>query len=132
PQYQPMMREIGLDADAVFTHPEIRIWRDITERQNCTLDATLSSGEQVRLHIKRTKSRGFHRPTRAGNDADREAAGIRLLETNGIPTTPLVGWGQVEDGRSFLITLDLAGYRAADAAVRAGLSLDRLIEPVAQ
>ena len=48
PACQPAMREIGLDADAVFTHPDIKVWRSITERENCTLEATLSNGTRVR------------------------------------------------------------------------------------
>jgi hypothetical protein len=29
PEYQPQMREVGLDADAVFDHPDIKVWRSI-------------------------------------------------------------------------------------------------------
>ena len=42
PSYQPLLREIGLDAEAVFTDPRIVVWRSITERENCTLDAGLA------------------------------------------------------------------------------------------
>src|SRR5207302_8259041 len=60
PRYQPILREIGLDAETIFTHPDIKIWRSITERENCTLDADLSDGRRIRLHIKRYHpARGF-------------------------------------------------------------------------
>lgn len=121
---QPLVRQVGIDADTVFDDPRIIVWRDIVERQNCTLDETLPDGRTVRLHIKRFKS-----PRDRGAEA--EVAGIRLLQERGIATVPLVGWGRGGGGRGFVISEDLAGYAAADKAVRDGLPLDRLIEPVA-
>ncbi len=126
PQYQPMLREIGLDAEAVFTHPDIKVWRSIPERENCTLDADLADGRHVRLHIKR------HHPARGTTTpADDEALGIRALMIERIPTVPLVGWGRLIDGRSFLITEDLAGYRDAEKLVRDGLAFEKLLQPSA-
>ncbi len=121
-----MLREIGLDAYAVFHHPDIKVWRSIRERQNCTLDADLVDGRHIRLHIKR------HAPTRsAQTPADEEAQGIRALEDHNIPTAPLVGWGRVPDGQSFLITEDLAGYRDAEKLVKAGLAFEAILKPTA-
>src|SRR5688572_22360427 len=99
PRYQPLMREIGLDAEAVFSHPDINVWRSIPDRENCTLDATLD-GREIRLHIKRY---------RAGskNAAEAEVSGIQLLNSHQIPTVQLVGWGKLADGRSFVISEDL-------------------------
>ena len=37
--WQPVMRQLGLDAETVFTHPDIRGWRKLADRENCTLDA---------------------------------------------------------------------------------------------
>jgi hypothetical protein len=108
PRYQPLMRQIGLDADAVFSHPDIKVWRSIPERENCTLDATLD-GREIRLHIKR-----YNATRRSLTPADEEAQGIGLLKERQIPTVPLVGWGKVADGRSFVITEDLTDFRAAD------------------
>src|SRR5215213_3149294 len=93
PSYQPLMREIGLDADAVFEHPDIKVWRSIPERENATLDARWQ-GKPIRLHIKRYRGAG----------ADEEARAIRLLNDAQVPTIPLVGWGAIADGRSFVIT----------------------------
>src|SRR5947207_761846 len=125
PQYQPLMRQIGLDAAAVFSHPDINVWRSIPERENCTLDATLD-GREIRLHIKRYRAtRGSQTP------ADEEVRGIQALLAQEIPTVPLVGWGRLADGRSFVISEDLKDFRAADQAIACGFPFDRLIEPTA-
>jgi heptose I phosphotransferase len=43
-----------------------------------------------------------------------------------------VGWGGLSDGRSFVITEDLAGFDAADKLLRDGsLSFEQLLEPTA-
>src|SRR4051812_48747885 len=126
PQFQPLLRAIGLDAEAVFTHPDIKVWRSIPERENCTLDADLPDGRHVRLHVKR------HVPSRfPKTPADEEAQGIRALEVEGIPTVPLVGWGRLIDGRSFLITQDLSDYRDAEKLVQGGMPFEPLLEPTA-
>src|SRR4051812_733310 len=104
PAYQPLMREVGLDAAAVYTHPDIKVWRSIAERENCTLDAVLAGGRSLRPNIKRyPPARGYTPP------ADDEAQGIRALDVEKIPTMKLVGWGKRIDGRSFIITEDLSG-----------------------
>jgi hypothetical protein len=89
------------------------------------LDATLN-GRPIRLHIKR-----YRAGRRSKNAAEAEVAGIELLNTHGIPTAPLVGWGKLADGRSFVISEDLKDFRAADKAIASGLPFDRLIEPTA-
>lgn len=122
-EYQPVMRELGLDGDAVFVDPRVVVWRSIPERENCTLDAVLADGRAVRWHIKRHR-----RDIRAGA---LEAQGIQLLASAGIRTAPLVGWGGLPDGRSFVITEDLAGFGDAEKLVRAGVPFERLLEPTA-
>jgi len=125
PQYQPVMRQIGLDAEAVFSHPDIKVWRSIRERENCTLDATLD-GREIRLHIKRYRAMGG-----SAKPADEEARGIQNLLAHEIPTVPLVGWGRLGDGRSFVITEDLADFRAADKLIESGFSFEKLLTPTA-
>src|SRR3954462_748650 len=125
PRYQPLMRQLGLDAAAIFEHPDIKVWRSIPERENCTLDATMD-GREIRLHIKRY--RGGRGSIEA---AEAEVAGIELLEAQQIPTVPLVGGGTLADGRGFVISEDLKDFRAADKAIAGGLPFDRLIEPTA-
>src|ERR1051326_2392281 len=101
PQYQPLMRELGIDAEKLFTHPDIKPWRTLSDRENCTLEATWQ-GRWVRLHIKRYQpALGFTTP------AEDEARAIRALIVEKIPTVPLIGWGKLLDRRSFVITEDL-------------------------
>lgn len=124
--YQSLLRELGLTAETVFTDPRIKVWRSIPERENCTLNTVLPDGRDIRLHIKRFHpARGFASP------ADREVYGIRSLMVERIPTAPLVGWGKLPDGRSFLITEDLTGYRPADKLLESGMSFDMIRDPIA-
>jgi len=107
--YQPILRELGIDAEAVFTDPRIRVWRSIRERGNGTLDADLVDGRHLRWHIKR------HQPVRGRvTPAEEEARGVQLLQANQIPTVTLVGWGVLADGRSFVMMEDLEGFGPAD------------------
>src|SRR5438874_7152518 len=125
-EYQPLLRAIGLDAEAVFAHPHIKVWRKLDDRENCTLEGRWPDGRAARLHIKRyAPARGFTTP------ADDEAKGIRALLIEKIPTAPLVGWGKLLDGRSFVITEDLAGFRPADKLVMEGFPFSELAEPTA-
>lgn len=127
PGYQPLMRELGLDAEGVWGHPDIKVWRSVTERENATLDGVRGDGSKVRLHVKR-----YHATGEKVGPAEMEAKGIQLLQRVGIPTVPLVGWGKMRDGRSFIISEDLAGYEAADKRVaRGAVGLDEIIGPIA-
>src|SRR5688500_15588439 len=122
PQYQAIMRVVGLDAEAVFDHPDIVAWRKLPDRENCTLDANVD-GRAVRLHIKR-----YLTTSSAARD---EVKAIELLRDAGISTVPVVGHGHLADGRSFVITEDLAGYRDAEKMVAAGTPFETLLEPTA-
>lgn len=127
PQYQPAARIVGLDVDNVFDHPEIKVWRSIVDRQNGTLDFADEDGRPHRWHVKRYAAvRGAQTP------AEKEVAGIQLLQAADIPTVPLVGWGVLRDGRSFVLVEDLAGYRPGDKLLGAeGITFDRLLAPTA-
>ena len=122
PQYQPLMRVVGIDAEAVFDHPDIVVWRTLPDRENCTLDAEID-GKKTRLHIKR-----YPGATTAARD---EVKAIELLRDAGIPTVQLVGHGHLADGRSFVITHDLAGYHDAEKMVAGGTPFEPLLEPTA-
>jgi heptose I phosphotransferase len=125
-QRQPILRELGLDAQTVFTHPEIRVWRKLPDRENATLEAKLGGGGTIRLHIKR-----YLPARRKTRPADEEAKGIQLLERAGIATVPLVAWGHDETERSFLITEELADQRPLDKLIAEGLEFDRILKPTA-
>jgi hypothetical protein len=125
-EHQPLVREIGLDAEAVFERDDIKPWRLLPDRENCVLDTTVRSGTSVRLHVKRYPANAKGTPV-----AD-EVRGIELLQRAGIPTVPLVGWGSTDDGRSFVVTLDLSGYRDAEKLVQAGgATFDEVLGPSA-
>jgi hypothetical protein len=119
--YQPLMRMLGLDAGTVFEHPDIRCWRKLPDRENCTLDVDLPDGRHVRLHVKRYVSAA---------DAQPEVDGHELLVAASIPTAPLVGWG-TSGGRSFVIFDDLTGYAPGDKLVERGTAFETLLEPTA-
>jgi hypothetical protein len=122
PRFRATFESLGLTAQSLFTDPRVVVWRSITERQNCTLDLAMEDGARVRLHVKRFEAvRGSVSP------AEAEALGIRALEDEGIPTAPLVAFGSLADGRSVLITEDLAGFRAADKCIESGLEFERIL-----
>lgn len=124
---QSLLRELGLtDLHQVFTDPRIRPWRSLPDRENCTLDAMLADGRTIRLHIKRHQATGRSKPP-----AEQEADGIFMLQQAHIPTMKLVAWGKLADGRSFLMTEDLAEYRPADKLIESGIPFDRLLQPTA-
>lgn len=117
--FVPLLQQAGLnDGMSVFDHPDIQVWRDIPERQNCLLDIA-----DHRLHIKRDK------PGHASSHL--EAAGLKLLQQAQIPTTPLVAHGQLHDGRGFLITEDLDDCEDAEQLVRRGTAFEKLLSPTA-
>jgi len=115
PKYQHLLREIGLDADAIFSHPLIKPWRTLEDRENCTLDFTSVSGETICWHIKRY-------PKNNATTADAEVNGVKLLNDAGIPTLTLVAWGKDSAGRSFTISEDLEGFQDSEKLVQSGLS----------
>lgn len=123
PEWQPIFREIGLDAEAIFTHPAIKPWRSLRDRENCILDATLVDGRHVRLHVKRFP---------AGYDTSKkELDGQQALLANEIPTLEIVAYGKLEDGRGFIVSNDLAGYAAADKIIHSREDFERLLLPTA-
>lgn len=129
PAYAAIARRLGLDADAIFTHPQIRVWRTLPERENATLDTVNEDGRPIRLHIKRFAP--IHRSRHSKTPADIEAAAIQLLTDHQIPTVPLVAWGHLTDGRSFIMTQDLAGHAPADQWADSEAKFEKLIQPVA-
>jgi tRNA A-37 threonylcarbamoyl transferase component Bud32 len=107
PAYRDMLAAIGLTTvPQVFSDDRLRVWRDLEDRDNSTLDATLPDGRSIRLHVKRDK-RKRREPMAL------EARGITLLNNAGIDSAPLVAHGSLGD-RTFVITENLDGYLSAD------------------
>lgn len=101
--YRPLMTSLGLtSAEAVFADARLRVWRDLPDRDNSTLDA-----DGRRFHVKRDK-------VKRREPMSLEAAGITLLNAGGIATAPLVAHGALDDGRTFVITENLDGFTSAD------------------
>jgi hypothetical protein len=125
PQHQPLLRQIGLDAAAVFSDPLIRVWRSLPDRENCILDQKLPDGRVVRLHIKR------YPKSPSPDPAEIEISGSRLLQQQGIPTSPPIAHGRPADGRSFVIFKNLDGYTPADKLIESGTPFDTLLLPIA-
>jgi hypothetical protein len=125
PQFQGMAAQIDLDAAGVFSDPAIKPWRTLSDRENCLWDLKLADGVAIRLHVKRFA------PRRSADDPARvEAAGYAALRRHGIPTADVVAWGR-HDGRGFIITRDLRGFRAADKLIEQGAPFERLLIPTA-
>ena len=119
-KYVEALKKAGLvDAQSAFDHPKIEVWRSITERENCVLDH-----DGGRFHIKRNK------PGHRG--VDQEVHGIKLLESAGIKSVPIAGYGMLHDGRGFFISEDLAGFEDSEKLVEGGYSFEKLLEPTAR
>lgn len=125
-EYQPIFREIGLDAESIFDDPRIKCWRKLADRENCTLDATLAQGKAIRFHIKR-----YPATQETVSPAQREVKGFDLLAAAHIPAPRLVGWGRLADRRSFIITDNLDGHQPADKMIASGFPFERLLNPLA-
>jgi hypothetical protein len=124
-EFQPLLRQIGFEPESVFTDPNIKPWRKLPDRENCVW-ALEFNGESVRWHVKRYPPAGKVSPAR------KEAGGIALLNRYQIPTAKIVVWGELEDGRSFIILEDLAGHTPADKLLESGYEFEKILEPTAK
>lgn len=118
--WAPILRSARLDTvNAWLADERVSVWRDIRERQNGTIELG-----GLRFHVKRL------RPPHGG-EVESEVAGIGLLEAAGIPTVPLVAWGETAGGAGVVVTHDLAGFSPADQLVSGGQPFARFLEPTA-
>jgi hypothetical protein len=119
-EHRELLRASGISSAAdVFGDSRFSVWRDLPERDNSTLDFQFN-GRSVRLHAKRDKFR-------RSDPVDAESAGILYLERKGINSAPLVASGRLDDGRSFILTLNLEGYRSVDRLIEEGRSFDEYL-----
>lgn len=126
-RFAPLARRAGLDARAVFDHPDIHVWRKLPDRENGYIDLEDDEGNPSRWHIKRFPARGaFPLP------AHEEVKAHDLAVHEQVPTAELVGWGNLSDNRSFIIFENLADYAPADKLLEAGFPFDRLLAPTAK
>ena len=116
--WQRTLSDAGFgDAWAFWQDARVVAWRRLPERENATLDLPGVG----RLHVKRFRGRGFAR---------REVGGIRLLESAGIASTPVVAWDESPRG-GLLVTADLTGLTPADRLIAEGVPFADLLEPTA-
>src|SRR5262249_12530001 len=120
---EPIVRELGLTAESVFTRPDIVAWRKLPDRENCYLDVTLA-GQPTRLHIKRY-------PASKTAPAEADVGGLTLLMAQDIPTAQLIAHGRLGDGRSFVILRDLTGFTPGDKLIESGGKFGDLLVPTA-
>jgi Lipopolysaccharide kinase (Kdo/WaaP) family len=115
PPYHDLLARLSLDTpEAVYADERLRVWRNLEDRDNSTLDVTRPDGSPIRLHVKRDKHK--RREPMA-----LEARGIGLLNAAGIESAPLVAHGAMGDGRTFVITENLDGYLSADRLIETGV-----------
>jgi hypothetical protein len=122
--YAPLLKQIGMDAETVFTDPRIHVWRSLPDRENATLDFQRENGKSIRLHVKRYPE-PFHFM------AKHEMEGYRLLKKAEIPVAPIIAHGNRSNKDSFIILEDLADYTPADKLIQQGFAFDRLLEVTA-
>lgn len=107
PTYRAALDRTGLrTAQDFFTHSSIQIFRDVHDRQNGTLEL-----DGFRIYLKRDAKK-LSEPMLL------EARGIKLLQHANISTLEIVAHGSLDDGRTFVATRELLGYRPADMLLR--------------
>ncbi len=122
--YAALFREIGLDADRIFTDPRVLVWRSLPDRQNARLDHVDPDGTATRLHIKRY-------PPQSAAMSQRELEGFKLLTKHQVPCAPIIAHGSRANGSGFIILPDLAGYTPADKLLETGFEFEKLLEATA-
>jgi hypothetical protein len=122
--FRELFNGIGFTPERIFTDPEIKVWRKLADRENCTWEITVQN-RTVRLHVKRF-------PKLRESPAKIEAGGYSLLQQCKIPAAEVAAWGTLPDGRSFIALPDLTGFTPADKLVESGFPFDRLLRPTAQ
>ena len=122
--FREIFAKIEFAPEKIFNDPQIKPWRKLADRENCTWDIA-TGGRTIRLHVKRFPA------MRAESPAKIEARGYELLRTHEIPAAQVAACGILNDGRSFIATEDLATFTPADILVQGGLDFDRLLIPTA-
>jgi hypothetical protein len=122
--FRNLFNEIGFTPEQIFTNPQIKPWRKLSDRENCTWDIA-AQGHTLRLHVKRF-------PKLRQSPAKIEAEGYHLLQKHEIPAPEVAAWGTLPDGRSFIAMPNLTGYTPADKLIQSGILFDRLLLPTAR
>jgi hypothetical protein len=122
--YREILARLATQPQQIFDDPGIKPWRTLKDRENCVWEIT-DRNQSIRLHVKRFA------PMRGPSHAKLEADGYQLLKQRQIPAATTASWGDLTDGRSFIVTEDLAGFGPADKLVESGLAFDRILSSTA-
>jgi hypothetical protein len=126
PNFRTAAHELGLTAARVFDDPQIIVWRDLPDRQNCTWTFD-HHGHRRKWHVKRYRGR------RAVKAMLSEVAGLELLKSAGVPTLDMVAHGTLDESRALIITDDLGGYVAGDKYLATGVgNFEQILVPTAR
>jgi hypothetical protein len=125
-EFRNALVSIGFTPESVFSNASIKPWRSLPDRENCIWDLSINA-QPTRWHVKRFPATRSKRTS-----AELEANGYALLREHQIPTVTLVAWGNLDDGRSFIITEDLAGYRAGDKLLESGFPFAKILSRTAE
>jgi len=125
-EFAPLLSSIADDPSSVFTRDDIKPWRTLADRENCVWEILDSAGRTHRFHVKRyPASHRHHAAARA------EANGYAALAAEQIPAARVAAWGELSDGRSFIVIQDLAGFTPADKLIAAGAPFAELLAATA-
>ena len=123
PGSHDLLKALHLDTpEAIFSDARLRVWRDLEDRDNSTLDATRPDGSPVRLHVKRDK-------WKRREPMALEAAGILLLNEARLQSAPLVAHGCLGD-RTFVITENLDGFSSTDRLLETDVDRVAIFEAI--
>jgi hypothetical protein len=126
PAYRKAAEDLGLSASWVFTDPRVVVWRELADRQNCTLRFD-HLGRACFWHIKRYRGR------RAVKAMLHEVHGLELLKAAGVPALNMVAHGTLDEHQAFIITENLAGYVAGDKYLSDGVGqFEQILVPTAR
>jgi hypothetical protein len=125
-KYAPLLRDLGFTPEMIFSSPDIRPWRKLSDRENCVWNLPAPDGALLKLHVKRYRQSAQAKPFAA-----LEAEGYRLLQSHGIPTATVVTHGTLPNGQSFIVTEDLTGFTPADKLLESAARFGELLIPTA-
>lgn len=122
PTYRAALERAGLRTIRdFFLHKGIKIFRDVHDRQNGTLDL-----DGFRIYLKRDTKK-------VSEPMSLEAEGIELLKQANISTLEIVAHGSLDDGRTFIATRELLDYRPADMLLRDNeIDFDSILIPTSE
>jgi len=122
--FAPLLERMQFTPEWVFGSSQIRVWRRLPDRENCTLEFVGNDEKPLKFHVKRY-------PRKYAPVAAQEARAFFALSRAGIGCPRVVAYGRSR-GRGFLITEDLRGYEPADKLIERGQPFEPLLHLTAE